>query len=60
MDSEEQQKLRWYRKDSKYMKKWTEEDWKKFEEIYKKYPDAPQSNKKIAEEMGDGKHLLHF
>lgn len=61
MDSEEQQKLRYYRMDSKYMPQWTDEDWKKFEEVYKLYPDSPNSNKKIAEAMGcHANHIIYY
>lgn len=59
MNSEEQQRLRSWRRDSPFMKKWTKKEWDKFEQYYKEFPDGPNSNRLIALKMGGGIHPNH-
>lgn len=55
MESNEQSQKRSYRFDSPQMPQWDEQDWAVFKEAYSKFPDAPSSNRKIAEYMNRNK-----
>eukprot|EP01080_Neovahlkampfia_damariscottae_P011156 gene11156-3978_t len=59
INSEENQKLGYWKSNSTKMKIWNKEDWKKFEEAYKLYPDSAHSNRLISLKMGSGVHPNH-
>jgi len=59
LDSEEQQKQRSYRNDSKARHIWTEKEVLRFKEAFQKYGNGPTSNRKIAEYIGNGVHPNH-
>lgn len=59
MNSDEQKKLRSWRRDSPLMKEWTKKEWDKFEIYFKEFPDGPNSNRLIAQKMGNGIHANH-